>query len=317
MRRAGKGTDSIKIARHDPLTGLANRLLAREMIEEARLRQIAGNGQSALLLLDLDRFKLVNDTLGHAVGDQLLVDVARRISAICGDGAGVARLGGDEFAVVWPGVSDTLTLVTLAEALVATMSEGFVIGTTSIHVGVSVGIARAQLDGRTQDQLMRSADLALYRAKEQGRGCSAFYEPWMLAKAQADRLLENDVREAIRRGELHLAYQPNLSATSMDVVGHEALLRWSHLQRGSISPDVFIPIIEDVGLIHHIGGWVVREACRQAAGLARRPAGCGQCVGRTADGDRPARDGRGSVAGQRTSAAPARAGSDRERVHGG
>ena len=265
MQRAGEGTDSIKVARRDPLTGLANRLLVREMIEEARLRQIAGNGQCVLLLLDLDRFKLVNDTLGHAVGDLLLVEVARRISASCGDGAGVARLGGDEFAVVWRGASDTLTLVTLAEALVATMSEGFVIGTTPIHVGVSIGIARAPIDGDTQDQLMRSADLALYRAKEQGRGCSAFYEPWMLAKAQADRLLENDVREAVRRGELHLAYQPILSASSLEVIGHEALLRWSHPQRGSISPDVFIPIIEDVGLIHQIGDWVVREACRQAA----------------------------------------------------
>jgi diguanylate cyclase (GGDEF)-like protein len=265
LQRAGEGTDSIKMARRDPLTGLANRLLVREMIEEARLRQIAGNGQCVLLLLDLDRFKLVNDTLGHAVGDLLLVEVARRISAVCGRDAGVARLGGDEFAVVWRGAADTLTLVTLAEELVATISEGFVIGSTPIHVGVSVGIARAPLDGDTQDQLMRSADLALYRAKELGRGCSAFYEPWMLAKAQANRLLENDVREAVRRGELHLTYQPILNAASMDVVGHEALLRWSHPQRGSISPDVFIPIIEDVGLIHQIGDWVIREACRQAA----------------------------------------------------
>ena len=264
-QRVGEGTGSIKIARRDPLTGLANRLLVREMLEEARLRQIAGNGQCVLLLLDLDRFKLVNDTLGHAVGDLLLVEVAKRISAACGEHAGVARLGGDEFAVVWRGAADTLTLVTLAEALVATMGEDFILGSTPIHVGASIGIARAPLDGDTQDKLMRSADLALYRAKDQGRGCFAFYEPGMLAKAQADRLLENDVREAVRRGELHLAYQPILSAASMDVVGHEALLRWSHPQRGSISPDVFIPIIEDVGLIHQIGDWVIREACRQAA----------------------------------------------------
>ena len=265
LQRAGEGTDSIKIARRDPLTGLGNRLLVREMIEEARLRQIAGDGQCVLLLLDLDRFKLVNDTLGHAVGDQLLIEVARRITAVCEENAGVARLGGDEFAVVWRAASDTLTLVTLAEAIVATMNEGYIIGATPIHVGASIGIARAPIDGLTEGHLMRSADLALYRAKEQGRGCSAFYEPWMLAKVQADRLLENDVREAVRRGELHLAYQPILDAASMDVVGHEALLRWSHPQRGSISPDVFIPIIEDVGLIHQIGDWVIREACRQAA----------------------------------------------------
>jgi diguanylate cyclase (GGDEF)-like protein len=239
--------------------------MIREMLEEGRLRQVAGDGECVLLLLDLDRFKMVNDTLGHAVGDQLLAEVARRLEQACGEQATVGRLGGDEFAVVVGGASDTLTLMTLAERIADAIDRGFHIGMSAIHIGVSIGIARAPSDGDSEDRLMRSADLALYRAKEQGRGRFAFYEPWMLAKAQADRLLENDVRDAMRRGELHLAYQPILDAGSMEVVGYEALLRWSHPERGSIAPDVFVPIIEDVGLIHQIGGWVIGEACRQAA----------------------------------------------------
>jgi predicted signal transduction protein with EAL and GGDEF domain len=155
--------------------------------------------------------------------------------------------------------------MTIAERITGEIGRGFQIGPGAVHVGVTIGIARAPGDGHSEDRLMRSADLALYRAKEQGRGRFAFYEPWMLAKAQADRLLENDVREAVRRGELHLAYQPILDAAAMEVVGYEALLRWSHPERGSIAPDVFVPIIEDVGLIHQIGGWAIDEACRQAA----------------------------------------------------
>jgi diguanylate cyclase (GGDEF)-like protein len=263
--RASSGTEGVRVARRDPLTGLGNRLMIRETLEEARLRQVAGYGQCVLLLLDLDRFKLVNDTLGHAVGDQLLIEVARRIELACGEGATVGRLGGDEFAVVWCGATDTLTLMTIAERITGEIGRGFQIGPGAVHVGVTIGIARAPGDGHSEDRLMRSADLALYRAKEQGRGRFAFYEPWMLAKAQADRLLENDVREAVRRGELHLAYQPILDAAAMEVVGYEALLRWSHPERGSIAPDVFVPIIEDVGLIHQIGGWAIDEACRQAA----------------------------------------------------
>ncbi len=262
--RHGTGSEGPRVARHDPLTGLGNRLLVREMIEEARLKQSVGDGSCCLLLLDLDRFKLVNDTLGHAMGDRLLVDVAQRLESICGPDAGVGRLGGDEFAIVWRGAPDALTLMDLAERIVAEVDSGFMIGPTPIHIGVSIGIARAPLDGETQDQLMRSADLALYRAKEQ-RGQHCFYEPWMLAKAQAERLLENDVREAVRRGDLHLHYQPIVDAATLSVVGHEALLRWWHPVRGAIGPDVFVPIIEDVGLIHQIGDWVIHEACNQAA----------------------------------------------------
>jgi len=263
--RSGAGTEGIRMARRDALTGLANRQMVREMIEEARLQQIRGQGPCVLLLLDLDRFKMVNDTLGHAVGDLLLVEVARRLETACGPSAGVGRLGGDEFAVVWRGSRDTLTLLNLAKRIADTIDRAFVIGSSSINVGVSIGIARAPTDGDTEDMLMRSADLALYRSKEQGRGCCTFYESWMLAKAQAERLLEGDVREAVRRGDLQLHYQPIVDAQTFCVVGHEALLRWSHPRRGAIGPDVFVPIIEDVGLIHQIGDWVIREACAEAA----------------------------------------------------
>lgn len=263
--RSGPGAEVVRVARRDPLTGLANRPMVRELLEEARLRQMRGLGPCVLLLLDLDRFKMVNDTLGHAVGDRLLVEVARRLEAACGPDAGVGRLGGDEFAVVWRGAADTLTLLNLAERIDNAIDRPFTIGASSITIGVSIGIARAPIDGETEDQLMRSADLALYRSKEQGRGCCSFYEPWMLSKAQAERLLESDVREAVRRGDLRLHYQPIVDAQSLAVVGHEALLRWSHPQRGAIGPDVFVPIIEDVGLIHQIGDWVIREACAEAA----------------------------------------------------
>ncbi|MEO6247088.1 MAG: EAL domain-containing protein [Sphingomicrobium sp.] len=263
--RSGPGTEGPRVARRDPLTGLANRLMVRELIEEARLRQLNGQGTCVLLLLDLDRFKMVNDTLGHAVGDRLLAEVARRLEGACGAEGSVGRLGGDEFAVIWRGGSDTLTLLNLAARITERIDRAFTIGPSSINIGVSIGIARAPLDGETEDELMRSADLALYRSKEQGRHCSTFYEPWMLAKAEAERLLESDVREAVRRGDLHLNYQPIVDAHSFAVVGHEALLRWSHPRRGAIGPDVFVPIIEDVGLIHQIGDWVIREACAEAA----------------------------------------------------
>ncbi|MEO7787282.1 MAG: EAL domain-containing protein [Sphingomicrobium sp.] len=263
--RFGPGTEGPRVARRDALTGLANRVMVREMIEEMRLRQMHGQGSCVLLVLDLDRFKMVNDTLGHAVGDRLLTEVARRLETACGSDAGVGRLGGDEFAIVWRGPSDTLTLLNLSKRIADAIDGVFTIGSSAIQIGVSIGIARAPVDGDTEDRLMRSADLALYRSKEQGRGCCSFFEPWMLAKAKAERLLESDVREAVRRGDLHLHYQPIVDARSFAVVGHEALLRWSHPRRGAIGPDVFVPIIEDVGLIHQIGDWVIREACAEAA----------------------------------------------------
>jgi diguanylate cyclase (GGDEF)-like protein/PAS domain S-box-containing protein len=259
------GNDAVRAARTDPLTGLANRLLVRELLEESVLRQWDKAGGCALLLVDLDRFKLVNDTLGHTIGDQLLVEVGRRLEKSVGEGGRVGRIGGDEFAVIW---SDDCSRQGLAEAagrITIDLSKSFNIGAATLHIGATLGIAVCPNDGRFEEQLMRNADLALYQAKEAGRGGHAFFERWMFDQAEDHRLLEQDVRQALGGNDLALAYQPIIDASSGDVVGREALLRWRHPKRGDIPPDQFIPIIEDAGLIHQIGDWVIREACAEAA----------------------------------------------------
>lgn len=260
------GSDAVRAARRDPMTGIANRLLVREQLEEALLRRHAGESGCALLLVDLDRFKLVNDTLGHAVGDQLLCEVARRLERVGGEKSCVGRLGGDEFAIIWSGPPDHASLAGLAHRVIAEISRTFVIGAASLHVGCTIGIAvGGDGDPTSEESLMRSADLALYSAKEDGRGGFAFYAPHMLERAEGDRLLENDVRDALNSDTLSLAYQPIVDATTGEVLAREALLRWNHPQRGAIAPDLFIPVIEDAGLIHQIGDWVLREACAEAA----------------------------------------------------
>ena len=259
------GDDSVRAARTDPLTGLANRLLVRELLEEAVMRQWEGQGGCALLLVDLDRFKLVNDTLGHAIGDQLLVEVGRRLQGAVGSGDRVGRIGGDEFAIVWNGGVDRDVLSALSDHIVAELSKSISIGAATLHVGATIGIAICPSDGTREEQLMRSADLALYRAKEAGRGGHAFFERYMFDEAEDNRLLEQDVREALNGDGLTLAYQPIIDTVSGAVVAREALLRWRHPKRGDIPPDQFIPIIEDAGLIHQIGDWVIREACAEAA----------------------------------------------------
>ena len=259
------GNDAVRAARTDPLTALANRLLVRELLEEAVLHQWESRAGCALLLVDLDRFKLVNDTLGHAIGDQLLVEVGRRLEQSVGQGGRVGRIGGDEFAVVWSGPCDRERLGAVADRIVADLSKSFTVGAATLHVGATIGIAICPNDGAFEEQLMRSADLALYRAKEAGRGGHAFFERWMFDEAEDHRMLEQDVREALSGDGLALAYQPIIDAASGDVVAREALLRWRHPKRGDIPPDQFIPIIEDAGLIHQIGDWVIREACAEAA----------------------------------------------------
>jgi diguanylate cyclase (GGDEF)-like protein len=259
------GNDAVRAARTDPLTGLANRLLVRELLEEGVMRQWEGQSDCALLLVDLDRFKLVNDTLGHAIGDQLLVEVGNRLQLAAGEGGRVGRIGGDEFAIVWHGASDRQSLSAIADHIIAELSKSISIGAATLHVGATIGIAVCPTDGTREEQLMRSADLALYRAKEQGRGGHAFFEPYMFEEAEDHRLLEQDVREALNEDGLTLAYQPIIDTASGAVVAREALLRWRHPKRGDIPPDQFVPIIEDAGLIHQIGDWVIREACTEAA----------------------------------------------------
>jgi diguanylate cyclase (GGDEF)-like protein len=258
------GNDAVRAARTDLLTGLANRLLVRELLEESVLKQWESREGCALLLVDLDRFKLVNDTLGHAIGDQLLVEVGKRLERSVGEGGRVGRIGGDEFAVVWWSSSDPEQLAAVADRIIADLSKSFSVGAATLHVGATIGIAICPNDGAFEEQLMRSADLALYRAKEAGRGGHAFFERWMFDEAEDHRLLEQDVRQALSGDGLALAYQPIIDASSGEAVGREALLRWRHPKRGDIPPDQFIPIIEDAGLIHQIGDWVIREACAEA-----------------------------------------------------
>ena len=258
------GSDAVRAARLDPLTGVANRLLLREQLEEALLRQLGGDGECTLLLVDLDRFKLVNDTLGHSVGDQLLCEVARRLEMCAGTDGIVGRLGGDEFAVVWRGPGEEAALDALATRIIAELTRTITIGAASLHIGATIGIARAPRDGNREETLMRSADLALYRGKEMGRGGHAFFEQQMFADAEDYRSLENDLREALSNDRLALHYQPIVDAATGALIGREALLRWSHPKRGPIPPDQFVPLLEDAGLIHQIGDWVIREACAEA-----------------------------------------------------
>lgn len=259
------GTDAVRAARSDPLTGIANRLLVRELLEEALLGQINEKNECALLLVDLDRFKLINDTMGHAIGDQLLCVVAERLEAIVSKGGFVGRLGGDEFAVIWTKSSDRGSLSALAERISQELSRSINIGAASLHVGATTGIAVGGIDGQSEDELMPAADLALYRAKENGRGGHAFFDQAMRKAAEDHRLLENEVRKALATQSMRLAYQPIVSARGRKLIAREALLRWCHPVRGNISPDVFIPVIEDSGLIHQIGDWVIHEACAEAA----------------------------------------------------
>jgi diguanylate cyclase (GGDEF)-like protein len=178
------GSDALRAARRDPMTGIANRLMIREQLEEALLKQEEGSSACSLLLVDLDRFKLINDTLGHAVGDQLLCEVARRLEDCTGQEASVGRLGGDEFAILWIGGHQDAELAELTECVIATLSEPYAIGGAELAIGATVGIASSPRDGRSQEELTRSADLALYRAKEAGRGSYQFFDCAMVEEAR-------------------------------------------------------------------------------------------------------------------------------------
>jgi diguanylate cyclase (GGDEF)-like protein/PAS domain S-box-containing protein len=253
-----------RLARFDPLTGLANRSLFRETLEDVLQRPGNGPRRCALLFLDLDRFKQVNDTMGHGAGDKLLVQVAERMRALFDTGATLARLGGDEFAVILPGVT-ARTVASRADALVKALAQPFEIDSQHALIGGSVGWSMAPDNGSTAEALLKAADLALYEAKAAGRGMAKRYNDDMRSRAEARRVLEAALPGAIARGELSLEYQPIVDAGDERVVCFEALLRWHHPQLGKVTPDRFIPVAEDTGLIMEIGQWVINEACQQAA----------------------------------------------------
>ncbi|MBR0973446.1 MULTISPECIES: bifunctional diguanylate cyclase/phosphodiesterase [Bradyrhizobium] len=252
------------MARHDALTSLPNRVLFHEQLEQGLLRTRSGD-QLAVLCLDLDHFKDINDSLGHPIGDALLKEVGRRLKATVGESDTVARLGGDEFAVVQIGRSEETAARSLAGRLVEVVSAPYEIDDHQIVIGVSIGISLAPQDGNNPDELLKNADLALYRAKADGRGTYRFFETGMDARAQARRLLEMDLRAALQRDEFEAYYQPIRDVASGRVVAFEALLRWNHPQRGLIAPISFIPLAEETGLIVQLGEFVLRGACADAA----------------------------------------------------
>lgn len=252
------------LARYDTLTGLPNRMMLMEALGDALRYADQWRTRCAFLMIDLDRFKAVNDSLGHIVGDQLLARVSERLKGLMTENEFCGRLGGDEFGIVIRDASDFTRVEMVANAVIDRLSQPYEVENHTLYVGSSVGSALGPRDGTTVETLMRNADLALYRAKDAGGGAHFVFEPSLHADAEERRRLEFSLRRALDRGEFGLNYQPVVDAHGEHVVGFEALLRWNSAEHGSVSPAKFIPLAEDTRLIVSIGEWVLREACREA-----------------------------------------------------
>ena len=257
------------LAHHDPLTGLPNRRLFKDRLEQAVALAVREPHQVGVMIVDLDYFKEVNDTLGHSVGDALLGAVAARVRDMVRASDTLARIGGDEFAIIQRGLHGSSGAAVLAQKVIELVTKPFVLGHQEIHLSASIGIALAPADGEDHDQLLRRADLALYRAKEDGRGCWRFFDELMQREVMLRRTLERDLRQALQRNELGVVYQPQLDPRTNRIVSAEALLRWRHPDRGMIPPGEFIPVAETSGLIRPLGQWILDEACQQASTWAQ------------------------------------------------
>ena len=253
------------LAMHDTLTGLPNRALFARRLNQEIARAERDNTRVAVLALDLDKFKQINDFYGHGVGDALLVAAGERVSELVRRMDTVARLGGDEFAVIQPGLDGPDPAAALAARIVRALAEPFEVEGHKLVMGVSIGITLSSRKRVNPEELLRAADVAMYRSKTEGRSTYTFFEADMDTQLRDRRELEQDLRQAIHNNEFELHYQPLYSVPEQRLNGFEALLRWNHPTRGEIGPDEFIPIAEDIGLIPRIGEWVLAEGCRTAA----------------------------------------------------
>ncbi len=253
------------LANMDVLSGLPNRGRVRQLLGEALSGSADGESPCAILFLDLDGFKPVNDTFGHPKGDAVLKGVAQRLVRETGPFGQVGRMGGDEFAIVIKEAQSRRMVETLADRLIASIAEPFHIDKVEIRIGVSIGCAFGPIDGQSVDDLIQKADLALYQAKNQGRGNCCFFNADMQNEAEDRLRLEQDMRIGVKAKQFHLLYQPLISAADQSLVGFEALIRWHHPTRGIVPPNAFIPLAEESGIIMELGEWVIEEACRAAA----------------------------------------------------
>jgi len=253
-----------QLASTDPLTGLSNRQGLLDALEDMRLGAEFSNSPHTLLLLDLDRFKLVNDTLGHATGDRLLEEAAVRLRSCLGSRDVAARLGADEFAVLCRDLSEN-EIGIVASRIIDALAAPYEIFGTRVSVGVSVGVATSGQDGLSPATLLQQADIALYRAKADGTRSYQLFDAELAKSMREQAAIERDLRQAVAHEEFFLTYQPRVNAVSGEPVAAEALLRWQHPKHGLILPGEFIALAEEIGLIHEIGEWVLREACAQIA----------------------------------------------------
>ena len=253
------------MAQHDGLTGLPNRKLLRQQMDEILLHTRRSAEKVAVLILGLDNFKAVNDTLGHGIGDKLLRGVAKRLRSTLREEDTLARLNSDEFAIVQSGLTRPEEAVMLARRLLEAIGDPYLLDGHSVVIGASIGIAMAPGDGEESEKLLKNADMALSRAKNDSRGTFSFFEAGMDARAQSRRRIETDLRDAIQNEVLRPYYQPLVDLSTGRITGFEALVRWPHPERGMISPAEFIPVAEETGLINGLGGLMLRRACRDAA----------------------------------------------------